>query len=97
MRNVSKFVAAAVVAVLLATPAVAGQEFSDVEASHAGVAFDLIFMRPVGLIGLGIGAIMWLPAAAMTAAVQPTEIHKPTEALIMKPYRYVFSDPIGSH
>jgi hypothetical protein len=97
MRNVSKFLAAAVAAALLSTPALADQEFSDVEGSHAGVAFDLIFMRPVGMIGLGIGALMWLPAAAMTAAVQPTEIHKPTEVLIMKPFRYVFSDPIGSH
>lgn len=97
MRIVSKFAAAVVAVALLASPTLAGQEFTDVEASHTGVAFDLIVMRPIGLLGLGIGSMLWLPAAAMTAAVQPSEIGKPTEALIMKPYRYVFDDPIGSH
>jgi hypothetical protein len=97
MRNVSKFVAAALASVMLAGPALATQEFTDVEASHVGVVFDLLVMRPVGLIGLGIGAVLWLPAAAMTAAVQPSEIGRPTEVLILKPYRYVFDDSIGSH
>jgi hypothetical protein len=97
MRNVSRFIAAAVAAALLASPAVAEQEFTDVEASHTSDVFDLLVMRPVGMIGLAVGAVLWLPAAAMTAAVQPSELYKPTEALIKKPYRYVFDDPIGSH
>jgi hypothetical protein len=97
MRNVSKFVAAVVTTALLASPVFAGQQFTDVEASHTGPIFDLLVMRPIGLIGLGIGAVLWLPAAAMTMAAQPSELHKPTEALIKKPYRYVFDDPIGSH
>jgi hypothetical protein len=97
MRIVYKLASAVVAAALLSSPALAGQEFTDVEASHVSDSFDLIVMRPVGLIGLGIGAVLWLPAAGMAALVQPSEIKKPTEALIMKPYRYVFSDPIGSH
>lgn len=97
MRIASKFAAALVAAALLASPTLANQEFTDVEASHTSDAFDLLVMRPIGLIGLGIGSVLWLPAAAMTAAVQPSEMHKPTEALVMKPYRYVFQDPIGSH
>ena len=97
MRIVSKFAAALVAASLLASPVVAEQTYSDVEASFVSDSMDLIVMRPMGLIALGIGAVLWLPAAAMTAAVQPSEIKKPTEALIMKPYRYVFEDPIGEH
>jgi hypothetical protein len=97
MRIASKFAAALLAAALLASPTLANQEFTDVEASHTSDAFDLLVMRPIGLIGLGIGSVLWLPAAAMTAAVQPSEMHKPTEALVMKPYRYVFQDPIGSH
>jgi hypothetical protein len=97
MRIVSKFVAAAVAAAMLASPVLAGPEFTNVEASHTSDAFDLIVMRPLGMVALGVGALLWLPAAAMTAAVQPSEIGKPTEALIKKPYRYVFDDPIGSH
>jgi hypothetical protein len=97
MRNVSKLFAAALVAALLAGPAAAEQQFTDVEASHVGPVFDALVMRPIGLIGLGVGAILWVPAAAMTAAVQPSEVKKPTDALIKKPYHYVFSDPIGTH
>jgi hypothetical protein len=97
MRIVSKFFVAALAAAVIAGPAAAGQQFTDVDGSHAGPMFDVLVMRPVGLIGLGVGALLWLPAAAMTAAVQPTEIGKPTEMLIKKPYRYVFDDPIGTH
>jgi hypothetical protein len=97
MRVVSKLVAAAAVVALLAVPATAGPEFGEVEASHASVGFDLIVLRPMGLLGLAMGSVLWVPAAAMTAAVQPSEIGKPTEHLVLKPYRYVFEDPIGSH
>jgi hypothetical protein len=97
MRIVFKLAAAMVASALLASPMLATQEFNDVEASHVSDSFDLIVMRPVGLIGLGLGAALWVPAAAMAAIVKPSEIMKPTEALILKPYRYVFSDPIGSH
>lgn len=97
MRLVSRFLAAAVVAALVAGPALAEKQFSNVEASNASPMFDVLVMRPVGLIGLAFGALLWLPAAAMTAAVQPSEVSKPTEMLIKKPYRYVFDDPIGSH
>ncbi|HEY8123201.1 MAG TPA: hypothetical protein VII78_17910 [Myxococcota bacterium] len=97
MRNLSKSLAAAVAAVLLAGPVAAENQFNDVEASHTGPMFDVLVMRPIGLIGLGVGAVLWLPAAAMTAAIQPTELNKPTEYLLKRPYRYVFDDPIGSH
>lgn len=97
MRFVSKLVAATAIAAVLASPVLAEKQFGDVEASNTSPMFDVLVMRPVGLIGLGVGALLWLPAAAMTAAVQPSEISKPTEALIKKPYRYVFDDPIGSH
>jgi hypothetical protein len=97
MRFVSKLVAATAIAAVLASPVLAEKQFSDVEASNASPMFDVLVMRPIGLIGLGVGALLWLPAAAMTAAVQPSEIYKPTDALIKKPYRYVFDDPIGSH
>jgi hypothetical protein len=97
MRGVSKLLAAMLVAALVAGPAAAGQQFTDVEGSHVSPMFDVLVMRPIGLIGLGIGALLWVPAAAMTVAVQPTEIGKPTEHLIKKPYRYVFEEPIGSH
>ncbi len=97
MRLVPKFLAATVVAALLAGPAMAGQQFSNVDASNTAPMFDVLVMRPLGLVALGVGALLWLPAAAMTAAVQPSEMGKPTEMLVMKPYRYVFDDPIGSH
>lgn len=97
MRIASKLFAAALAVAFLAGPAVAEQQFTDVEASHTSPMFDVLVMRPIGLIGLGVGALLWVPAAAMTAAIQPSEISKPTEMLVKRPYRYVFDDPIGSH
>jgi hypothetical protein len=97
MRFASKLAAAAVAAALLASPGLAGEQFGDSDASNTGPTFDVLVMRPLGLVGMGVGALLWLPAAGMTAMIQPSEISKPTEMLIKKPYRYVFEDPIGSH
>lgn len=97
MRVISKLVAATAIVALLAGSASAGPQFGEVQTAHTSEMFDVLVMRPVGLIGLGFGAMLWLPAAAITVAVQPSEIKKPTERLIMRPFRYVFQDPIGSH
>ncbi|MBM4384380.1 MAG: hypothetical protein FJ091_13570 [Deltaproteobacteria bacterium] len=97
MRLASKLAAVTVAAALFASPALAGKQFGESEASHTGPMFDVLVMRPLGLVAMGVGAVLWLPAAGMTAAIQPSEIGKPTEMLIKKPYRYVFQDPIGSH
>ena len=83
MRLVSRFLAAAVVAALVAGPALAEKQFSNVEASNASPMFDVLVMRPVGLIGLAFGALLWLPAAAMTAAVQPSEVSKQIASYIL--------------
>jgi len=96
-RFFATLTAAALLVGVLGTPALAGTQFGDVESSHVSESFDLLVMRPLGLVALGVGAVLWVPAAAMAAAVQPSEIKKPTEALVMKPYRYVFVDSIGSH
>ena len=97
MRFASKLAAVAVAAALLTSPALAGPQFGQSEASNTGPVFDVLVMRPLGLVAMGVGALLWLPAAGMTAAIQPSEIGKPTEMLVKKPYRYVFEDPIGSH
>ena len=58
---------------------------------------DVLVLRPVGLIGLVMSSVLWVPAELMTLAVNPTEWKLPVHHLLAKPARFVFVDPIGSH
>lgn len=94
--------ALAVVGMLVAptTSALAAPNASSktvIEAETAPPVFDALVMRPLGLAGLGMSAALWLPAQAITMAVRPTEWRTPIEWMLVKPYRFVFVDPLGSH
>jgi hypothetical protein len=41
--------------------------------------------------------MVFVPAAALTAAIRPSELHVPYEILVQEPVRFVFVDPLGSH
>jgi hypothetical protein len=99
MRSVRRFLAAFAVAALVASPAfaVTNERVDKVDSEFAHPMVDVLVMRPVGLIGLGLSSIIWVPAQLMTLAVNPTEWYLPIHHLLAKPARFVFVDPIGSH
>jgi hypothetical protein len=99
MRSVRRFLAAFAVAALVAAPAsaVTSQRVDKVDAEFAHPMVDVLVLRPVGLIGLGLSSLIWVPAQLMTLAVNPTEWRLPVHHLLAKPAKFVFSDPIGSH
>ena len=72
-------------------------QVSEIETPNASVGFDLIVLRPFGLLATGVGAALAVPAVALTALTHPQDIHKPIEFLVMRPARYTFGDPIGTH
>jgi hypothetical protein len=77
----------AVTFLLASVSAFAGTE------NDAAVTGDIIFARPLGLIGIVAGAgffVLSLPFAALTGSVGKT-----TETLITNPYKYTFSRPVG--
>jgi hypothetical protein len=99
MRSVRRFLAALALVALVAAPASAVTE-SNIDhagSSHAPPMMDVLVLRPVGLIGLGLSAVLWVPAQLMTLAINPSEWKVPVHHLLAKPARYVFVDPIGSH
>jgi hypothetical protein len=99
MRSVRRCLAALALVALVAAPAsaVTNERVDKVDAEFADPMVDVLVMRPVGLIGLMLSAMLWVPAEAMTLAVNPTEWKLPVDALLTKPARFVFVDPIGSH
>ena len=99
MRSVRRFLAAFALVALVAAPAsaVTNERVDQVDAAFAPPMMDVLVLRPVGLIGLGLSAILWVPAELMTLAINPTEWKMPVDHLLTKPARYVFVDPIGSH
>jgi hypothetical protein len=99
MRSVRRFLAAFAIAALVAAPAsaVTNERVDRVDSAYADPMVDVLFLRPVGLIGLMLSAMLWVPAEALTLAVNPTQWKLPIDHLLTKPVRFVFVDPIGSH
>ena len=56
---------------------------------------DLILMRPLGLAGLAVSAAVWVPAQAATMLFRPSEWRAPIDHMLVKPYEFVFVDPLG--
>jgi len=98
-RLIASTLVAAFVA-LSASPVLAGDyyKYYEYDEDPSGVATDAIIMRPLGLVAFALGIGMFIPAAVFTALVgQPQNIDKPFEALVLKPAKWTFVDPIGTH
>jgi hypothetical protein len=100
--NLRGLVATLVVSALLAvsaTPASAtmlSQNRSEGERS-VNVLFDAAVLRPIGLLVTIGGAVAYAVSVPFVAMTRPTEIGKPAEALVIRPARYTFVDPLGEH
>jgi len=99
MRSIRRFLAAFAVAALVAGPAAAvtNERVDRVDAAYAPPMLDVLFIRPVGLIGLALSSAIWVPAELMTLCINPTEWKLPVHHLLAQPARFVFVDPIGTH
>jgi len=61
-------------------------------------AFDLLILRPIGIIGAGIGTLFFLvPVLPLTLITRPQDIGEPFDKLVVQPVRYVVADPLGQH
>jgi hypothetical protein len=99
MRSVRRFLAAFALVALVAAPAsaVTNERVDQVDSAYAPAMMDVLVLRPVGFVGLVLSAVLWVPAEVITLAVNPTEAMLPVHHLLVKPARFVFVDPIGSH
>ena len=85
--------------VSIAGPAMANEFESQLPAEHATShpVFDVLVLRPLGLVALATGTVLFIPAATLTLMVRPQEIGVPLGWLIIAPARYVWVDPLGKH
>ena len=99
VRQLRRFSAVVAIAALLMAPAAsfAGTNIDNVGDKGSPPMVDAFLMRPLGLMMLVLSCGLFLPAAAITGAVRPSEMHVPYEILVQGPVRYVFVDPLGSH
>ena len=80
-----------------ASPAI-GDTYEGNDREHSvPIILDVIVLRPMGLIALGVGATMFGMAAPFIAMTRPQNFNRPLEALVMTPARFVWADPLGEH
>lgn len=102
-RSIRRFAAAFAVAGLLAAPGAASAvelRNHKVDTEAASPMVDALLIRPLGLLGLGVSAAFWVPAQTITMAVRwndREDWRKPYDALLRRPYEFVFVDPLGTH
>jgi len=63
----------------------------------APVLVDAGLLRPMGILMTVAGVGLMVPVGLFTAMTRPTEIGKPWHELVVKPARFTWVDPIGSH
>jgi hypothetical protein len=59
------------------------------------MAVDLLIMRPLGFVGAAVGAVLFLPAALITAPMGRESIETAKETFITVPSNEVFKRPLG--
>ena len=100
LRHLRTALAALAVVGLLAAPATSAFAASNVELienEKAPPMVDLFIMRPLGLAMLGVSAVLWVPAQAVTMVVRPKEYQTPIDYMLKGPAQFVFVDPLGEH
>ena len=99
-RRLAAALAIAALIVGLAHPVAAADRMYDVDDKSATVPmiFDVLVMRPIGLMMTVTGAMVYVfPVAPIMAITRPTDIGKPLGPLVVTPGRFTFGDPIGEH
>ncbi len=63
----------------------------------APILVDAGLLRPMGILMTVAGVGLMAPVGLFTVMTRPMEIGKPWHELVVKPARFTWVDPIGSH
>jgi hypothetical protein len=89
-------VAAAIIFTQTTPATAAAEDFGDRGAVN--VVFDAMVLRPMGMAVTALGGMLFaFPVAPIVAVTRVTDIRKPLDALVLRPARYTFVDPLGHH
>ena len=59
------------------------------------IAFDLLIVRPLGFVAVAVGAVLFLPAALITAPMGRDSVETAKESFVTVPTNDVFKRPLG--
>ena len=98
MRNVVKScmvfgVIAALICIPLANSALAEEYFRAKEPGGGAMIFDLVVVRPVGLVATALGSVFWVVSLPFSASGD--NVGAATQKLVKEPAAYTFKRPLG--
>ncbi len=98
MRNFAKFWAvvgliAALICVPFATTAQSQDYFEAKEPGGGEMMYDMVVLRPIGLVATAVGSVFWLISLPFSAAGDNADVA--TKKLVKEPAAYTFKRPLG--
>ena len=80
---------------LLPVDAHAGPEIEPRRPNPAFAAFDVVILRPLGLVVLAAGAVLFVPVAVLAAPSGRDGIDPALDLFVTGPAKHVFRRPLG--
>lgn len=98
MRNVVRAclvlgVIAALICIPLANSALAEEYFKAKEPGGGAMIYDLVVVRPVGIVATALGSVCWLVSLPFSASGD--NFDTATKKLVKEPAAYTFKRPLG--
>lgn len=98
MRNVVRAclvlgVIAALICIPLANSALAEEYFKAKEPGGGAMIYDLVVVRPVGIVATALGSVCWLVSLPFSASGDNYDTA--TKKLVKEPAAYTFKRPLG--
>ena len=97
-RQSLRAAAVTLIAALLLPGNAYAQEQQPVESKSVNPAvagFDVVILRPLGLVTLAVGAVAFVPVALLTAANGKDSLQAALEIFVTNPAQNVFQRPLG--
>ena len=69
------------------------QDYASEKPSTTDIAWDVLWIRPLGFLGLALGEVAYVISLPVTIPLQKKEEAK--EILVDDPYNYYFHRPLG--
>jgi ABC-type Fe3+ transport system permease subunit len=98
MRNVAKSsivfgLIAALICLPFATSALAQEYFEAKEPGGGAMIYDMVVIRPIGLVATVVGSAFWLVSLPFSALGD--NVGTATDKLVKEPAAYTFKRPLG--
>lgn len=87
------WVAVALISVVLAAPASAQVQVEKREPGPGAMTYDLVFLRPLGIVATGAGAVIFVVSLPFSALGR--NVSRAGKVLVVDPFEFTFSRPLG--